>query len=97
MADEIEELVQALVTGTKTLDEVAARFRQRSWPRRARPAPRSYQELAAAELEDPEPYVAGSFDAVAAAYHRGDLSGEQYDALAGAMTQAKIAEDEGRP
>lgn len=95
MANDVADLLNHLHDGTLTLEQVAQRFRERKWPRRQRPDPTSYLESAAAELQDPDPYLPGSFDDVAAAYHRGDLSGEQYDVLAEAMAEAKRAEDAG--
>jgi hypothetical protein len=74
MTSEVTELIAALKDGSMSLDEVARRFRERSWPRRRKPAPATYLEMAAAAQEDPEPDVAGSFDDVDAAYERGDLS-----------------------
>jgi hypothetical protein len=73
---------------------VASRFRDRSWPRRSKPQTASYLELAARAQEDPDPYLPGSFDDVAAAYHRGDLSNEQYEVLARAMAESMRAEDQ---
>jgi hypothetical protein len=91
MTNEVSDLLKALHAGHMTLDEVAQRFRQRKW-RRPEPQASTYEELAKAELKDPEPYVPGSFDDVTLAYHRGDLTDQQYDVLATAMAQAK--EDE---
>ena len=54
-------------------------------------------ELAAAELEDPEPYIPGSYDDVAAAYHGGRLTDEQYAVLSEAIAEAQRAEDAGDP
>ena len=68
-----------------SLDDVAQRFRERSWPRRRKPAAATYLEMAAAAQQDPEPDIAGSFDDVDAAYERGDLSDDEYDSLARAM------------
>jgi hypothetical protein len=50
-----------------TLDEVADRFRNRPWPRNQRRQPSTYMELAAQTQEDSDPYIPGSWDAVAAA------------------------------
>ena len=91
MTDEVNDLLNALREGDVTLDEVAEKFRQRKWPRRGQ-QPATYAELAKAELEDPEPFVAGSFDDVTLAYHRGDLSDEEYEVLAAAMAYSKEAE-----
>lgn len=95
MTNEVNDLLRALREGHMTLDEVAQKFRQRKWPRRGT-RPTTYAEYAKAELEDPEPYVPDSFDDVTLAYHRGDLSDEQYDVLAAAMAQSKAAQDEDR-
>jgi hypothetical protein len=93
MTSEVTELIKELRAGTMTLDEVAERFRERKWPRRQRPAPTSYLEMAARTMEDPEPYVPGSFDDVSAAFHRGDLSPEEYRVLSDAVAEAKREED----
>jgi len=76
-----------------TLDEVAQRFRERSWPRRKTPPPASYLELAAAAQEDPEPYLTGSFDDVAAAHQDGKISDDEYEVLSEAVAESKRAED----
>ena len=93
MTSEVTRLIEALRDGSMSLDEVSQRFRERSWPRRRKNVPATYLEMAAAAQEDPEPYMPGSFDDVTAAYHRGDLSDEQYDVLANAMAESKRAED----
>lgn len=88
MTNEVSDLLNALHAGHMTLDEVAQRFRRRKWPARG-PQATTYAELAKAEMEDPEPSAPGSFDEVTLAYHRGDLTDQQYDVLAAAMAQAK--------
>jgi len=93
MPSEISELIKALQEGTMTLEQVAQRFRERKWPRRRRPPPATYLEMADRAQEDPEPYDPNSFDDVTAAYHRGELSDDQYDTLAKAMAESKRAED----
>ena len=65
----------------------------RTTPRRNRPDPATYLELATQAQEDPENDLAGPFDQVAAAFHRGDLSSEQYGILAEAMAESMRAED----
>jgi hypothetical protein len=92
---EVTELIAALRDGTLSLDEVVQRFQQRSWARTRKPEPASYLEMAAAALEDPEPYVPGSIDELAAAYHRGELTRTQYRALAEAVAESLRAEDQG--
>ena len=95
MSSEVTDLIAALQDGSMSLDEVAQQFRERSWPRRRKPVPATYLEMAAAAQEDPEPDVAGTFDDVDAAYERGDISDDQYDALARAMAESLRAEDMG--
>jgi hypothetical protein len=93
MTSEVSDLIRALRDGTMTLDEVAQRFRERRWPRRRRPPPVSYLEMAGRAQEDPEPYVPGSFDDVTDAYDRGDLSLSEYRVLSEAVAESKRAED----
>jgi hypothetical protein len=93
MSNEVTDLLNALRDGTMSVDAVAGRFRERSWPRRKYPPRKSDLDLALEAQQDPEPYVAGSYDDVAAAYHRGDLTIEQYDVLAHAIADSKEAED----
>jgi hypothetical protein len=91
---EVTELIAALRNGSLSLDEVAQRFRERTWPRTRKSAPASYMEMAAAAQEDPEPYVPGSFDELAAAYRRGELTRPQYRTLAEAVAESLRAEEE---
>jgi len=49
--------------------------------------------MAAAELEDPEPYIPGSYDDVVAAYDRGRLTDVQYQILVDAIAEARRAEE----
>ena|SRR5215472_16039071 len=93
MSNEIADLLNALHNGSMTLDEVAERFRHRSWPHGVDPRPSSYLEMAAAELEDPEPYIPGSYDDVVAAYDRGRLTDVQYQILVDAIAEARRAEE----
>jgi hypothetical protein len=95
MTSEVADLITALTNGSMSLDEVAQRFRERSWPRKRKPAPATYLEMAIAAQEDPEPYVPGSFDDVLAAYDRGELSRTQYRVLAEAAAESLRAEDQG--
>lgn len=93
MANEVTELLDALSAGTMTVDEVARRFRVRTWPRRRKTDPASYSDMAAAQLQDPDPYIPGSFDDVAAAYHQKKITREQFRALSQAVADAQRAED----
>jgi len=96
MTTEVTDLLNALRDGTMSLDQVAQRFRERSWPRRAKPLPDTYLGLAAAAQEDPDPYVPGSFDDVDAAYFQGKITDDQYELLAEAMAESMRAEDQRR-
>jgi hypothetical protein len=93
VTSEVTDLIAALRDGTMSLEEVTRRFRERSWPRRRRPPPTTYLEMAAAAQEDPEPYVPGSFDDVAAAHHQGKLSDSEYEVLSQAVIESRRAED----
>lgn len=93
MNTDVTELIAALQNGSMTLEEVADRFRERSWPRRNTKKAATYLDLAAAAERDPDPYLEGSFDDVAAAFHRGELSDVQYEALAQAMAESMRQED----
>jgi len=89
-ASEVADLLAALRAGRLSVDEVAERFRRRSWVVARRPAPRSYAEMAA--QQDVGADVPGSFDDVVAAYDRGELTREQYRKLAHAVADAINAE-----
>jgi len=93
MGNEVRDLLDALHEGTMTLEEVARRFRARRWPRRDERRPSSYQELAIEELQDPDPYIPGSYDDVVAAYDLGHLTDAQYAVLVHAIAEAQRAED----
>ena len=95
MSNEVTDLLDALHEGAITVDEVAQRFRERTWPRRQTLEPSGYIEMATAELQDPEPYIPGSYDDVAAAYHRGRLSDSDYAILIEAIADSKRASDTG--
>ena len=91
MSSEVRELIQALHDGAIPLEEVAQRFRERTWPSSKPPAPETDLERATAALRDPDPFVPGSSDDVVAAYDRGDLTRDQYRVLAEAVAEAKRA------
>ena len=93
MSNEVLQLLDALHDGSMTLAEVAERFRHRSWPHRVRPRPSSYLEMAAAEQEDPDPYIPGSYDDVVAAYDRGRLTDAEYETLVDAIAEARRIEE----
>jgi hypothetical protein len=87
MTSEVTELIAGLRSGHITLDQVAERFRQRSWPDRDSQEPGSYQDLAARALDDPDPYVPGSFMDVLSAFDRHDLTLDEYEVLAAAAAE----------
>jgi hypothetical protein len=89
MTNEVTDMLDALHAGAMTLEQVADSFRRRQWPDRRRPRPESIQEMAAAELLDPDVYVPGSYDDVVAAYDRGRLTDPQYAVLARAIADAQ--------
>jgi hypothetical protein len=92
---EVNELLSQYKSGELTLDELAQRFRTRRWPRNKRPKPETYLEMAARAQEDPAPYVPGSWDDVAAAFFRHELSTDEYEVLSEAVAESKRAEDRG--
>lgn len=85
---EVTDLIAALRAGTMSLDQVAARFRERTWPETPRPDPQTDQEIAARAMDDPDPYVPGSFDDVLLAYDKGELTPAEYEALAQAAADS---------
>lgn len=95
MTNEIVDLLDALRDGTITLEEVAQRFRERRWPRRKPQEHDSYPEMAASELNDPEPYIPGSHDDIAAAYHAHKISRDQFRVLSEAVAESQRMEDAG--
>ena len=93
---EVSDLIAAMRSGSMSLEEVADRFRRRSWKRTRHVQPQSYLELAAIAQSDPEPDVPGSIDEVTAAYDRGELTKEQYRVLFRAVADSINAEYEAR-
>jgi hypothetical protein len=88
MKSEVLDLVAALQAGDMSLDQVAQRFRERAWSQTAPQPSHSYLDLAKRAEEDPGTYLPGSFDDVAAAFHRGDLTQDQYRVLAEAAAES---------
>jgi hypothetical protein len=83
---EVSECIAALRAGWMSLDEVAERFRRRTWPPARRPEPTTYAEMA--RQQDVESDVLGSYDEVTAAYDRGDLTSHEYWVLSAAVAEA---------
>jgi Zeta toxin len=67
--------------GQLTLDDLSLEFRVRRWPQVPDACPPELDQARAA-IDDPEPYVPGSFDDVVLAYDLGWLSAADYDVLA---------------
>ena len=91
MSNEITELLDLLYQRKISLDEVADRFRARSWPSHPQHKAETFAEVAEADLTDPDPYIPESYDDVLAAYDRGRLTDSQYEVLANAIAEAAIA------
>lgn len=91
---EVTDLIQCFKAGELTLDELAQRFRERSWPRTMPSPPSSYLDMAARAQEDPGVTVPDSYDEVTAAYGRGDLTREEYDLLSEAVLESGRADDQ---
>jgi hypothetical protein len=96
VTNEVTKLLDALHRGTMTVEQVAQEFRMRKWPRRHRPSSDDYMDMLAAELEDPDTYIPGSFDDVIAAYDQQKLTREQLRILSAAVADAQRAEDAGK-
>jgi len=79
----VTAMLTAYRDGTYTLDDLSLEFRARRWPRVPDVCPPELEQARAA-IDDPEPYVPGSFDDVVLAYDRGWLSDDDYDVLSGA-------------
>ena len=93
MTSEVEELIDSLRDGSRSLDEVARRFRERSWPRRRNQPSTDYLDLATAAQKDPDTYLSGSFDDVIAAHQDGRITDAEYAVLSEAVAQSKRNED----
>ena len=67
--------------GLISLDDLSLEFRARRWPQVPDVCPPELEQARDA-IDDPEPYVPGSFDDVVLAYDLGWLSDADYDVLA---------------
>jgi hypothetical protein len=67
--------------GRLSLDDLSLEFRARRWPQVPDVCPPELEQARDA-IDDPEPYVPGSFDDVVLAYDLGWLSDADYDVLA---------------
>jgi Zeta toxin len=79
----VTEMITSFTAGQLTLDALALEFRARRWPPVPSACPPGMQAAASA-IDDPEPYVPGSFDDVVLAYDLGQLTDHDYEQLASA-------------
>lgn len=79
----VTSMLTAFRDGTSTLDDLSLEFRARRWPQVPDVCPPELEQARTA-IDDPEPYVPGSFDDVVLAYDRGWLSDDEYEILSGA-------------
>ena len=81
--DEVTGMIRSYLVGALTLDGICQKFRSRCWPAVPATCPAGL-ETAAPAIDDPEPYVPGSFDDVVRAYDLGWITDPDYEAFAGA-------------
>jgi hypothetical protein len=81
--DEVMGMIRSYLSGALTLDVICRRFRSRRWPAVPAACPAGL-EAAAPAVDDPEPYVPGSFDDVVRAYDLGWITDPEYEAFAAA-------------
>ena len=77
----VTSMLTAYREGRFSLDDLSLEFRARRWPRIPDVCPPEL-EPARDAIDDPEPYVPGSFDDVVLAYDLGWLSDADFDVLA---------------
>jgi hypothetical protein len=90
-SDEVTGPILGYVAGNLTLEDVVVWFRARHWPDVPGACPPGL-ERAASAINDPEPYVPGSFDDVLRAYDLGQLTDLDYDFLGRAALASARAE-----
>jgi hypothetical protein len=89
-AGEVTCTIDAYHSRTISLEDLVRHFRRRCWPAAAQACPPELLAAAPA-VDDPEPYVPGSFDDVVLAYDCGKLSDRDYQTLARAASAANPA------
>jgi hypothetical protein len=85
---DVTDLLGQLSDGSVTVADVADQFRRRQWPSAAKPDTTDYTALARRTVTDPDAPPPGSFLEVAAAWHDGTLTDDQFTALAQAAADA---------
>jgi hypothetical protein len=86
-AGEVIDLIDSYLTGALSLEVLSERFRTRHWPTVPRVCPPALEQAAPA-IDDPEPYIPGSFDDVVRAYDLGCLTDTDYQMLVTVAAQA---------
>jgi hypothetical protein len=84
---EVTAMIAAYSSRKISLQDLACYFRLRTWRAVPPACPPEMQEAAAA-VDDPQPYVPGSFDDVVLAYDLGKLSDHDYQELAAAARRS---------
>jgi len=85
---EVTEMIGAYHAGIISLGDLVSCFGLRTWPAVPPACPPGMRDAAPA-VDDPEPYVPGSFDDVVLAYDLGKLSDHDYQELASAAALGK--------
>jgi hypothetical protein len=74
-------MLTSYLAGKLSLEDLCLEFRARRWPPVPPVCPAGL-EMAAPAIDDPEPYVPGSFDVVVLAYDLGHICDTYYKTLA---------------
>jgi hypothetical protein len=85
---DVTDLLDRLVAGTVSLDEVAEVFRSRNWPDTPVPRSRTLADVETRALDDPEEPPEGAFIEVASYHQRHLIDLETYSVLAHAAAEA---------
>lgn len=82
---EVTGMIAAYQAGKLSLGDLVLEFQARCWPAVASACPPGMEQAAPA-IDDPEPYVPGTFDEVVLAYDLGHLTDADYKVLAEAAS-----------
>lgn len=93
-SDDVTGPILGYVAGNLTLEDVVRWFRARPWPDVPSACPPGLEQAASA-IDDPEPYVPGSFDGVVRAYDLGQLTDVDYEYLGRAAIATRAAKRDG--
>lgn len=78
----VTDLLDQLIAGKKTIEEVVEDFGTRDWPVVARQQSNSMEEAETRALDDPDLPPEGSFHDVASYFNQGKIDFDTYSALA---------------